>query len=199
MEKAPCRMKNPSSSVQEAIALRRMSLVQQIIELIHQHWPLSAALEQVASSHPLPGDPDAPPHFVAQRTLEDWYYAFKKGGFEGLKPKRRSDRGQPRRLGARATAVDPGTGSFLSRGARQTALPAMRNKPIPLSRLSRRSIAGWNRMIWMPKAAGICCARTFRVPPKRSKLPASTTSGSSTSPPVLSSPCIPKPSPLICA
>ena len=63
MEEAPCRMKNPSSSVQEAIALRRMSLVQQIIELVYQHWPLSAALEQVASSHPLLGDPEAPPRF----------------------------------------------------------------------------------------------------------------------------------------
>ena len=93
-------MKNTSTSVHEAIALRRLSLVQQIIELIHQHWPLSAALEQVASAHPLPGDADAPPQFVAQRTLEDWYYAFKKGGFEGLKPKLRSDRGKPRRLSA---------------------------------------------------------------------------------------------------
>lgn len=93
-------MKNTSQSVQEAIALRRLSLVQQIIELVHLHWPLSAALEQVASAHPLPGDSDAPPQFVAQRTLEDWYYAFKKGGFEGLKPKQRSDRGKPRRLSA---------------------------------------------------------------------------------------------------
>ena len=91
-------MKNPSTTVQEAIALRRMSLVQHIIELIYQHWPLSAALDQVSSSHPLPGDQDAPPQFVAQRTLEDWYYAFKKGGFDGLKPKRRCDRGKPRRL-----------------------------------------------------------------------------------------------------
>jgi len=91
-------MKNPSTSVQEAIALRRMSLVQHIIELIHQHWPLSAALDQVASSHPLPGDNDAPPQFAAKRTLEDWYYAFKRGGFDALKPKQRSDRGKPRRL-----------------------------------------------------------------------------------------------------
>ena len=91
-------MKNPSSTVQEAIALRRMTLVQHTIELIHQHWPLSAALDQVSSSHPLPGDQDTPPHFVAQRTLEDWYYAFKKGGFDGLKPKARCDRGKPRRL-----------------------------------------------------------------------------------------------------
>ena len=91
-------MKNPSSSVHEAIALRRMSLVQHAIEFVYQHWPLSAALEQVASSIPLPGDPDTPPRFVAKRTLEDWYYAFQKGGFDALKPKQRSDRGKPRRL-----------------------------------------------------------------------------------------------------
>jgi len=80
-------MKNTSPSVPEAVALRRLSLVQQIIDLVYQHWPLSAALEQVASAHPLPGDADAAPQFVAPRTLEDWYYAFKKGGFDGLKPK----------------------------------------------------------------------------------------------------------------
>ena len=94
-------MKNTSSAVQEAIALRRMSLVQALIDLIQHPWPLSAALEQVASTHPLPGDSEAPPQFVARRTLEDWYYAFKKGGFDGLKPKLRSDRGKPRRLSAR--------------------------------------------------------------------------------------------------
>jgi len=66
--------------------------------LVHQHWPLSAALEQVAAAHPLPGEADTPPTFVAKRTLEDWYYAFKKGGFDALKPKARSDRGKPRRL-----------------------------------------------------------------------------------------------------
>jgi len=91
-------MKNTSPSVSEAVALRRMSLVQAVIELLQCHWPLSAALEQVSSTHPLPGESEAPPQFVAQRTLEDWYYAFQKGGFEGLKPKPRSDRGKPRRL-----------------------------------------------------------------------------------------------------
>jgi putative transposase len=91
-------MKNPPSSVPEALALRRLSLVQNIIDLVHQHWPLSAALEQVACHQPLAGDPDTPSTFVAKRTLEDWYYAFKKGGFDALKPKPRSDRGKPRRL-----------------------------------------------------------------------------------------------------
>jgi putative transposase len=93
-------MKSTSPSVQEAIALRRMSLVQAVIELLQHQGPLSAALERVASVQPLPGDSEAPPQFVARRTLEDWYYAFKKGGFEGLKPRRRSDRGKPRRLSA---------------------------------------------------------------------------------------------------
>lgn len=91
-------MQNSPSSVSEAQALRRLSLVQHVLELVHQHWPLSAALEQVAGAHPLPCEGDGPPAFVAQRTLEDWYYAFKKGGFDALKPKPRSDRGKPRRL-----------------------------------------------------------------------------------------------------
>jgi putative transposase len=91
-------MKNSSQSVQEAIALRRMSLVQAVIELLQRHWPLSAALEQVASTQVLAGEGETPPQLVATRTLEDWYYLFKKSGFEGLKPKARSDRGKPRRL-----------------------------------------------------------------------------------------------------
>ena len=91
-------MKNTSLSVQEALALRRMSLVQSVIELIQHHWPLAAALEQVASAQALPAEGETPPQWVARRTLEDWYYAFKQGGFEALKPKRRSDRGKPRRL-----------------------------------------------------------------------------------------------------
>lgn len=93
-------MKNTSPSVQEAIALGRMSLVQAVIELIQHHWPLSAALEQISSAQLLPGDEESPPRLVPRRTLEDWYYAFQKGGFEGLKPKARSDRGKPRRLSA---------------------------------------------------------------------------------------------------
>ncbi len=94
-------MKNTSPSVTEAVALRRMSLVQAVIELRQRHWPLSAALEQVASTQALPGEGEMPPHFIAQRTLEDWYYAFKQGGLEALKPKSRSDRGKPRRLSAK--------------------------------------------------------------------------------------------------
>ena len=81
--------------------MRRMSLVQAVIELLQRHWPLSAALEQVSSTQALPGQGETPPQFIATRTLEDWYYAFKKSGFDGLKPKARSDRGKPRRLSSK--------------------------------------------------------------------------------------------------
>ena len=75
-------------------------MVQQVIDLVYQHWPVSAALEQVSATQALPGEGEAPPRWVPRRTLEDWYYLFKKDGFEGLKPKARSDRGKPWRLSA---------------------------------------------------------------------------------------------------
>ena len=116
--KAPRRMKNPRSSVSEAMALRRLSLVQNVIDLIHQHWPLSAALEQVSSSHPLPGDGDSPPTFVAKRTLEDWYYAFKKEGFEGLNQAQIALGSRQTPLALRkTTAMDYRTGPLLSGSA----------------------------------------------------------------------------------
>src|SRR5207249_6837987 len=95
------RMKNPpqnsDSSKTEHLALQRWGLISQVQDLLRQHWPLSAALEHVAASCPLQPQ-NSHPVSVAKRTLEDWYYAFQKGGFDALRPKARSDRGLPRRL-----------------------------------------------------------------------------------------------------
>jgi putative transposase len=88
---------NPASSKQEHVALQRWALVSQVQELVRRHWPLSAALEQVASTCPYQAN-ESPGDFVAKRTLEDWYYAFLRGGLPALQPKARSDRGRPRRL-----------------------------------------------------------------------------------------------------
>lgn len=88
---------NPDSPNSDAIALQRWALINQILELRRHHWPLSAALEQVASSATIQY-PDSEPVPVAQRTLEDWYYIFQHEGFDGLRPKARCDRGRPRRL-----------------------------------------------------------------------------------------------------
>ena len=80
----------------EAVALHRYGLLTKIQDLLHQRLPLSVALETVASA-PSPG-PDGLEATVATRTLEDWWYAYKKGGFAALHPKTRSDRGRPRAL-----------------------------------------------------------------------------------------------------
>ena len=91
-------MNSKSSSVgAEAVALARFSLISKIQELWAQSVPLKVALETVASSSAL-ADPRGSPHAVAVRTLEDWRYAYGRGGFAALHPKGRSDRGVSRKL-----------------------------------------------------------------------------------------------------
>ncbi len=81
----------------EALALARFSLISKVQELLAQSVPLNTALETVASSSALPG-PEGASQAVAVRTLEDWWYAYARGGFAALHPKGRSDRGVPRKL-----------------------------------------------------------------------------------------------------
>lgn len=79
------------------MALARFSLISKVQELLAQSVPLKVALETVASSSAL-ADPPGSPHPVARRTLEDWWYAYGRGGFAALHPKGRSDRGVSRKL-----------------------------------------------------------------------------------------------------
>ena len=79
------------------MALARFSLISKVQELLAQSVPLKVALETVASSSAL-ADPQGSPHPVARRTLEDWWYAYGRGGFAALHPKGRSDRGVSRKL-----------------------------------------------------------------------------------------------------
>jgi transposase InsO family protein len=80
----------------QAIALARFSLISRIVELLRQPVPLTAALDTVAASSVLELEGKVEP--VARRTLEDWWYAYQRGGFAALHPKGRSDRGVPRVL-----------------------------------------------------------------------------------------------------
>ena len=79
------------------MALARFSLISKVQELLAQQVPLKVALETVASSSTL-AQPDGSSHPVAVRTLEDWWYAHRRGGFGALHPKGRCDRGVPRKL-----------------------------------------------------------------------------------------------------
>ena len=83
----------PDTPNAEAIALRRFQLITNVQELVTQGAPLSLALGTIA--HQTLQDARGP---VATRTLEDWFYAYKRGDFAALKPTARSDREQPRRI-----------------------------------------------------------------------------------------------------
>ena len=72
----------------EMLALERFGLITTIQDALHQKIPLGQAIQQAASASSEPLSP---------RTLEDWWYAYKKGGFAALHPKGRSDRGQSRK------------------------------------------------------------------------------------------------------
>jgi type II secretory pathway predicted ATPase ExeA/transposase InsO family protein len=85
-----------SASGAEAIALARFGLSSRVQELLRQPVPLTVALDTVASSSVLEREGSNQP--VARRTLEDWWYAYPRGGFAALHPKARSDRGVPRVL-----------------------------------------------------------------------------------------------------
>lgn len=91
-------MKTPSQDPAEAIALFRFGLIGKVQDLLQQPAPLKTALEHVAASSHL--GPDGRERRVCARTLEDWWYAYAKGGFTALRPKARSDQGQPRKLNA---------------------------------------------------------------------------------------------------
>src|SRR5205814_5644482 len=95
----PALMKNePQIPKSQALALERFAFITQIQDLLRQGFPLSVALEQV-SFRPL-NLPDGTQRLCARRTIEDWWYAYQKGGFAALTPKVRADKGQPRTLAA---------------------------------------------------------------------------------------------------
>ncbi len=80
----------------EAVALFRYGLIADLL-----HWPagdrsLHTRLhEKAAQSYTIPGTSR---RRVAAETLRDWLYAYRRGGFDALKPKPRADQGRARAL-----------------------------------------------------------------------------------------------------
>lgn len=75
----------------QEIALRRFACVSRVEELVRQGLRSRHATQQVAQAPPVDIK-------VAARTLEDWWYLWRKKGFDALKPRLRADRGQSRVL-----------------------------------------------------------------------------------------------------
>ena len=85
--------KNPNE-LNQTVALTRFRALNFIEDLQRSGSPLAEALRQ-ASVRPWP---DENGDYYAVRTLEDWWYAYQKGGFGALVPAPRSDQGKSRVL-----------------------------------------------------------------------------------------------------
>jgi putative transposase len=83
----------PTSNRSNRTALLRFRVVNWIEERVNGAVSLAQALRE-ASSRPWPDEELG--DYYAGRTIEDWWYAYRTGGFEALSPKGRSDAGQSR-------------------------------------------------------------------------------------------------------
>jgi putative transposase len=90
-------MTDASQSHENQVALFRYGLIADLIHLPRQRGSgLEAKLEQKASArYCIPGSRRTK---VAVETLRDWLGLYRKGGYDALKPKPRSDAGSVRRL-----------------------------------------------------------------------------------------------------
>ena len=89
-------MKGSNSKSSEQVALIRFKAVNYVEDRVREGWRLANALRMASQR----AWPDETGRYYAERTIEDWYYAYKKGGFEALRNNPRSDRGQSRRIDA---------------------------------------------------------------------------------------------------
>lgn len=81
-----------------AIALWRVSVLGPLVSARLEHGEVRALCEQAAArTHQLP---DGRFIEISWRTIETWYYAYKRSGFEALLPETRSDRGTSRAIAA---------------------------------------------------------------------------------------------------
>lgn len=78
----------PLSSSQERVALKRFGFITRVEDALKAGNSLSAALRMAVAASEEP---------ISPRTLEYWWYAYRKEGFGALHCKKRSDKGQARK------------------------------------------------------------------------------------------------------
>jgi hypothetical protein len=83
-----------SNELNQTVALTRFRALNFIEDLQRSGGSLAEALRQAS----LQAWPDQNGDYYAVRTLEDWWYAYQKGGFNALLPTPRSDQGKSRVL-----------------------------------------------------------------------------------------------------
>src|SRR5512145_1771813 len=84
------------SKTRREIALWRIGVLGPLISARLEHGDRQAYFRAIATrTHQMP---DGRLVELSARTVESWYYAYKKGGFDALQPDTRSDRGQSRAI-----------------------------------------------------------------------------------------------------
>ena len=78
----------------ERIALWRLGVLGPLISARLEHGDRHRYIEEAATR--LQQQPDGTHVQLSARTIESWYYAYRRGGFHALFPQDRSDRGQSR-------------------------------------------------------------------------------------------------------
>ena len=81
----------------EAVAQFRAEIIGHLLRRDLPRGALASAFDQLSQQRYRPPGADKTRSF-ASSTLERWYYAYKNGGLEALKPKARSDRGHAQML-----------------------------------------------------------------------------------------------------
>ena len=83
--------REPITQDEDAVALFRYGLIADLLHLKPEERQLSARLREKAErEHTIPGRRN---RRIAVETLRDWLQAYRRGGFEALRPKPRRDRG----------------------------------------------------------------------------------------------------------
>jgi transposase InsO family protein len=145
------------------IALWRLSVLGPLVSARLEHGDKSQYFEEAASRmHELP---DGRLVRVSARTVEDWYRAYKRGGFEALFPKGRKDRGHSR-------AIAPEVAELILRAKREKPRRSIRRiirmlerarvvKPGKLSRSSVHRLLSAHGLSWRPKRGPSAERRSF--------------------------------------
>lgn len=83
-------------TARENVALWRLGVLGPLCSAKLEHGDLKACF--LAAAQRVYVDPEGHPVQMAARTVEEWYYTYRRHGFEGLKPHTRSDHGISRAI-----------------------------------------------------------------------------------------------------
>jgi transposase InsO family protein len=126
----------------EALALWRLGVLGPLMSARLEHGDRKALFEEAAlRTHQMP---DGRWRKLSSHTIEDWYYAYKKGGFKALFPQTRSDRNQTR-------AIRPEVAKLLLKAKRENPRRSVRRiirmleraRVVKPKELSKSSVHRW--------------------------------------------------------